>query len=101
VTTLHGATRVWVGADGATPASAGKPVFLVGDPGELELVKADVSDVIPVRTELEKDGKWIDPARYGEAAAGQNGSIPKAGIHARGPDALGIFENSQPQYDWR
>ena len=27
----------------ATPASASKPVFLVGDPGELELVKADVS----------------------------------------------------------
>ena len=63
----------------ATPASASKPVFLVGDPGELELVKADVSDVIPVRTELEKDGKWIDPARYGEAAAVLFGETVKMG----------------------
>ena len=63
----------------ATPASASKPVFLVGDPGELELVKADVSDVIPIRTELEKDGKWIDPARYGEAAAVLFGETVKMG----------------------
>ena len=63
----------------ATPASASKPVFLVGDPGELELVKADVSDVIPVRTELGKDGKWIDPARYGEAAAVLFGETVKMG----------------------
>ena len=49
--------------------AAGKPVYLVGDITELSFIQSYVTDEIPVKTEILDQGKWLDPARYGEAAA--------------------------------
>ena len=49
--------------------AAGKPVYLVGDATELAFIQSDVTDEIPLKTEIVNEGKWLDPARYGEAAA--------------------------------
>lgn len=50
-------------------SAAGRPVYLVGDATELAFIQSDVTDEIPIKTEIVDQGKWLDPARYGEAAA--------------------------------